>query len=193
MIFDSNFESGNLDKVSIVSLDEYNLFLNVDTNTKGQSMWFYFAVTNVEKDRTVTFNIMNCAKPFPAPKGQLIPLSFSEIEYESTKTEWIGNTSKISYGRNNLIRKSCIVNEGLYTLSFSYTFKYSGDKVYFAYNKPYTVTMYNEMLTNIRRRLKDESKNFVILPEDGLNKKLKQFISIEKTQDQKTSKVLSGP
>lgn len=35
LIFDSNFESGNLDMVCKVSDYEYDLFMRVDTNTKG--------------------------------------------------------------------------------------------------------------------------------------------------------------
>jgi hypothetical protein len=35
LLFDSFFESGNLEKAEYVSPTEYNLYLNVDTNTKG--------------------------------------------------------------------------------------------------------------------------------------------------------------
>jgi hypothetical protein len=31
--FDSNFESGNLDSAYLVNIQEYNLLLQVDTNT----------------------------------------------------------------------------------------------------------------------------------------------------------------
>lgn len=44
--FDSNFESGNLDSVYLVSEVEYNLLCKVDTNTKGNTYWFYFKVLN---------------------------------------------------------------------------------------------------------------------------------------------------
>ena len=37
LVFDSNFESGNLYWAEAVSLTEYNLFMNVDTNTRGHS------------------------------------------------------------------------------------------------------------------------------------------------------------
>jgi|TARA_B110001450_G_C17631317_1_gene485325 cytosolic carboxypeptidase protein 2/3 len=35
LIFDSNFESGNLDRVYKVKDLEYDLFMRVDTNTSG--------------------------------------------------------------------------------------------------------------------------------------------------------------
>lgn len=35
LIFDSNFESGNLDRVYKVRDLEYDLFMRVDTNTSG--------------------------------------------------------------------------------------------------------------------------------------------------------------
>jgi hypothetical protein len=44
LIFDSNFESGNLDTVIKKKDLEYDLFMRVDTNTKGHHQWFYFSV-----------------------------------------------------------------------------------------------------------------------------------------------------
>ena len=41
--FDSFFESGNLDIVCKPKDLEYNLFMRVDTNTKGHHQWFYFS------------------------------------------------------------------------------------------------------------------------------------------------------
>ena len=44
--FDSHFECGNLDSAYLVNENEYNLLMKVDTNTKGNSFWFYYKVTN---------------------------------------------------------------------------------------------------------------------------------------------------
>ena len=60
--FDSNFESGNLDSVYLVSEAEYNLLCKVDTNTKGNTYWFYFKVLNWRPGSTVTFNVLNIAR-----------------------------------------------------------------------------------------------------------------------------------
>ena len=43
LIFDSNFESGNLDRVFRVREYEYDLFMRVDTNTSGHHQWFNFS------------------------------------------------------------------------------------------------------------------------------------------------------
>ncbi len=187
MIFDSNFECGNLDRVSIVSLKEYNLFLNVDTNTKGHSLWFYFAVTNTEKHRTVTFNILNCTKPIPLFKAGMKPLVFSEIAYEEDGTEWTADTFDAFYARNTIPKNPAPAGteadammqnmNTYYTLSFSYTFKHSGDRVYFAYSKPYTATMHCAMLKGIQQQLLVEAKHVSTLEEDGLQKRIKQFLA----------------
>jgi len=44
LIFDSNFESGNLDMVIKVKDYEYDLYMRVDTNTRGHHQWFFFSV-----------------------------------------------------------------------------------------------------------------------------------------------------
>jgi hypothetical protein len=62
LVFDSNFESGNLDSAYLDNFNRYNLLLKVDTNTKGQTHWFYFKVQNWVPGSTVTFNIMNMVR-----------------------------------------------------------------------------------------------------------------------------------
>jgi hypothetical protein len=68
LVFDSNFEGGNLDSAYVVNENEYNLLMKVDTNTKGSSFWFYFKVRGVwkskdkENGRIVKFNIINFSK-----------------------------------------------------------------------------------------------------------------------------------
>lgn len=37
LIFDSNFESGNLEVVEVIDNNEYDLQMTVDTNTRGHS------------------------------------------------------------------------------------------------------------------------------------------------------------
>lgn len=61
LIFDSNFESGNLDTVVKVAENEYDLYLRIDTNTRGHLQWFNFTVKNCGKSK-VRFNIVNFKK-----------------------------------------------------------------------------------------------------------------------------------
>jgi hypothetical protein len=61
--FDSRFECGNLDKVVMVTPDEYDLFMRVDSNTKGHHQWFYFKVEyKGSEKRNIKFNIVNFTK-----------------------------------------------------------------------------------------------------------------------------------
>ena len=61
--FSSCFESGNL-KAAFYSEDQkaYNLVLEPDLNSRGHTLWFYFAVQNVQGGQTETFNIINLCK-----------------------------------------------------------------------------------------------------------------------------------
>lgn len=59
LLFESRFESGNLLAASKISENEYQLLLSCDTNTIGYSQWFFFRVSNIKKNRSVKFNILN--------------------------------------------------------------------------------------------------------------------------------------
>lgn len=60
-MFDSNFEGGNLDTVVKVGECEYDLFMRIDSNTRGHLQWFHFVVKNCGKKK-VKFNIVNFKK-----------------------------------------------------------------------------------------------------------------------------------
>ena len=59
LIFDSDFEGGNLDAAIRVTEAEYDLLMRVDSNTKGHTNWYYFEVKNGEWVGEVQFNILN--------------------------------------------------------------------------------------------------------------------------------------
>lgn len=64
MVFDSKFESGNLDIACKVNQNEYDLYMRLDSNTRGHHQWFYFSVVNYHKtSRRVKFNVLNFTKP----------------------------------------------------------------------------------------------------------------------------------
>jgi len=46
LVFDSMFESGNLDMVVQIKEHEYDLYMRVDSNTRGHHQWFFFTVEN---------------------------------------------------------------------------------------------------------------------------------------------------
>ena len=62
LVFDSAFESGNLQLAVKVKPNEYDLFLRSDTNTKGHTNWYYFKVDNQDFLGTVQLNICNMGK-----------------------------------------------------------------------------------------------------------------------------------
>ena len=62
LVFDSQFESANLDCVVRVNDREYDLFLRVDSNTRGHTLWYYFSIRNGRHRKSVQLNICNIGK-----------------------------------------------------------------------------------------------------------------------------------
>ena len=61
-LFNSLFESGNLDCAIKVGEAEFDLFLRVDSNTKGHTQWFYFSVKNGSRKQKLKMNLCNLSK-----------------------------------------------------------------------------------------------------------------------------------
>jgi len=59
LVFESRFESGNLKLCLKKSEKEYDLYLQNDVNTHGNTQWFFFRVHNTTKGYRVLFNIKN--------------------------------------------------------------------------------------------------------------------------------------
>ena len=47
LVFDSKFESGNLDRVVKIGELEYDLYMRPDANTRGHNQWYYFSIENL--------------------------------------------------------------------------------------------------------------------------------------------------
>lgn len=59
------FESGNLDQVYKIKEFEYDLYMRVDTNTRGHHQWFYFSIqydSGYFSEKTIKFNVCNFTK-----------------------------------------------------------------------------------------------------------------------------------
>jgi hypothetical protein len=65
LIFESRFESGNLDIAVKISQWSYLLLMQNDTNTNGNNQWFYYKVSNTRKGSTVHFEIANYVLAYP--------------------------------------------------------------------------------------------------------------------------------
>ena len=79
-MFESRFESGNLNLAIKVSDSEYNLILQNDINTNGHTQWFFFKVENTFANKQVKFNCINLAKSDSLYNYGMKVLCYSEIE-----------------------------------------------------------------------------------------------------------------
>lgn len=178
LCFDSFFECGNLNRVVMISQNEFDLYLNGDTNSSNKVQWFYFAVTNTKANLTVKFNIMNQTKfPYFYKEG-MSPLAFSEKDNANMYTAWTYKVENVSVNRSsNPTSKqhelykiilsendTCDAAAGgprpfYYVTSFSYTFKHDDDKVYFSYNKPYSYSKLNNLLIKYEKNLIKDGTN----------------------------------
>lgn len=108
--FDSNFESGNLDSAYLVNEQEYNLLCKTDTNTKGNTYWFYFKVLNWKPRAKAVFNVMNVARdlsPFYSRGMQI--WTRTESTNGLYKSDWQcsgNNVDVISFQQNDIQRTS---------------------------------------------------------------------------------------
>jgi hypothetical protein len=134
LVFESRFESGNLETVYKVSESEYHLVLQNDINTRGNTQWFLFNVKNSRKGLNVKFNIVNLGKSDSLYNQGMQVLVYSE-QGQTDKPGWHRCNCRVKYLKNNLLRPS---GKPYYSVSFSYTFSYSKDSLYFAYSHPYT-------------------------------------------------------
>ena len=67
---------------------EYDLFLRVDSNTRGHTQWFYFSVQNGAKTGKVTFNICNLTKPKTLYEQGMRPYVFSKKKNSRSGKLW---------------------------------------------------------------------------------------------------------
>lgn len=67
----------------------YNLLCKVDTNTRGNTYWFYFKVLNWKPGMKVTFNILNVARDlYPFYNEGMQIWTRSESADGKQKSEW---------------------------------------------------------------------------------------------------------
>lgn len=108
-VFDSCFESGNLDLAVRVKENEYDLYMKADSNTKGHHQWFYFSVQS-KKAGTVRFNIVNFTKKKSLYTQGMRVTVFSEQKANRTKDQlfkgWHKAGSNIAYGLSKVNQES---------------------------------------------------------------------------------------
>ena len=86
--FESDFESGNLDCAFRVGENEYDLYLRVDSNTKGHIQWYNFKILNPQKLQKYKFNICNFQKRKSLYSRGMKPYLYSERKARKEKVGW---------------------------------------------------------------------------------------------------------
>lgn len=100
MSFDSDFESGNLLCAYKTGQWEYDLMLQNDINTKGNTQWFYFRITNPPKGQGIKINIVNLRKSDSLFNYGMLPCLHSLEEEKKNKRGWIRSGKHVKYFRN---------------------------------------------------------------------------------------------
>lgn len=151
--FDSKFEGGNLDKVVMISKDEYDLYMRADTNTHGYYRWFYFKISNINHQRTVKFNILNYRNTVSLFEQGMRPVAYSTQRIElGLASGWERTGNKIKYIQSNLNKYyKSKRKKPYYMLSFEITFIYPDDVVYLAETVPYTLSRLDSFLRTIKQ------------------------------------------
>ena len=173
--FDSMFESGNLATAykvphsmsnprsnrQKVFHQEYDIQVRNDLHTRGNTQWFFFSVTgaNIRKGMKIRFNITNMRKADSICNYGMRPCVYSNVKNRMKGIGWMQGGSDVCYYKGTTQYNDAKGKRRYhYILSFVYEFQHANDKVFFAYNYPYTYTMLQEFLQNIER---DSSKRHI--------------------------------
>ncbi|XP_076426009.1 cytosolic carboxypeptidase 2 isoform X22 [Peromyscus maniculatus bairdii] len=136
LLFESRFESGNLQKAVRVGAYEYELTLRTDLYTDKHTQWFYFRVQNTRKEVTYRFTIVNLLKPKSLYAVGMKPLMYSQLDATTYNVGWRREGREIKYYKNS-------ADDGqqpLFCLTWTVQFPHDQDTCFFAHFYPYTYT-----------------------------------------------------
>ncbi|CDW76600.1 UNKNOWN [Stylonychia lemnae] len=166
LIFDSRYECGNLDMAIQIKDNEYDLYMRVDSNTRGHHQWFNFTVLNGSVKGRVKFNIVNFTKNASLyHQGMKINIhSQKDHDHRKQHGQQIINDGWIKGGENILYKLSKLCQQGFgqrnnnfirmrkyFQVSFEHDFQYENDKVQFSYSVPYSYSRLYNFLKTINR------------------------------------------
>jgi len=101
LLFNSKFESGNLEQVYKINEYEYSLYLQQDThNDNYWTQWFYFSTRNWSKGQKIVFTIKNLVKDNSLFNEGMKPCIFSAKKYLKSGTKWFRGCSDVWYYKN---------------------------------------------------------------------------------------------
>eukprot|EP01064_Diplonema_japonicum_P004099 TRINITY_DN12699_c0_g2_i1.p1 TRINITY_DN12699_c0_g2~~TRINITY_DN12699_c0_g2_i1.p1 ORF type:complete len:444 (+),score=47.21 TRINITY_DN12699_c0_g2_i1:36-1334(+) len=137
MRFDCSFESGNIGKVQALNDFEFDVSVRPDTNNPHYRVWFYFAVSQVQKGQRAIFHFINGSKT-----KSLYRLGMTPLVRSTTKPKWERVPQKqCFYYKSPRLKKN-------YVLSFAFQFDRE-DTYYFAYCFPFTFTFLQKFLAHV--------------------------------------------
>ncbi|KAK6472507.1 cytosolic carboxypeptidase 2-like isoform X3 [Huso huso] len=146
LVFESRFESGNLQKaVRVRGQHDYELTLRTDLYTKKHTQWYYFRVQNMKPGTTYRFTIVNLMKSNSLYNLGLKPLLYSEREAHIKKVGWKRTGSNIKYYKN----QSGQGGQDLFSLTWTCQFPHENDTCYFAHCYPYTYSDLQRYLAEV--------------------------------------------
>lgn len=150
LVFNSQFESGNLARVdrilnepeeivtntSDLSSHIYECIIQPDLNNSAYRQWFYFSIKNATPGRSYTFSLVNLNKSNSLFAAGQQPVVYSKKRAASKQVGWSHDCRQVTY------QPTCSLAEGAQgnTLSFTYDCNEVDDTVYFACLPPYTYT-----------------------------------------------------
>ncbi|EKX49712.1 hypothetical protein GUITHDRAFT_47335, partial [Guillardia theta CCMP2712] len=153
LVFESRFESGNLQRAVRTGDFCYDLFLCTDYNTNSHTQWFYFQVGNTRAGVSYRFNIVNLVKPRSLYSGGLQPLMYSSMKEQRQHVGWHRCGKNISYRMNPTTIERRDVRGGrrrggathwrtscAFSLTCCSQFPFDDDVCYIAHCFPYTYT-----------------------------------------------------
>lgn len=149
LLFDANFESGNLSTIERIDDTEYNVFIKPDFNLKVR-FWFYFRVANITPKLPYIFHILSFSK--------------GRTTFLTEQTPLVRSTSRNKWER--IPRNQCFyyisAKHKCYTSNPIVSFLFQFDKIedyFFAFSYPFTYSM----LTKFNSRLINHKLPFIRL------------------------------
>eukprot|EP01065_Artemidia_motanka_P046805 TRINITY_DN717_c1_g1_i6.p1 TRINITY_DN717_c1_g1~~TRINITY_DN717_c1_g1_i6.p1 ORF type:complete len:728 (+),score=189.15 TRINITY_DN717_c1_g1_i6:1075-3258(+) len=136
LLFSSEFESGNLERVYQMYGFEYDLELASDANARGSTQWYNFSITNA-RPGVYQFNLVNFVKPTSLYNRGLRPCFYSR-----KAKRWSAVGRNVCYFKNRQVRRDMRSATGAdcYVLSFALELTDPKDVYYLAYCYPFTYT-----------------------------------------------------